>query len=459
MEIQEYLRIIRSRWWIIVLFAVLGGAVGGGVTALIPGQYEAKTQLFVSTTRGESVTEAYQNNLFAQERVRTYAGLANSAQVSQRVADELNDGLSAAEISAKVSAQPVKDTALLDITVVDRDAEQARSIAKSVANQLVRLVRELETPAVGGLAAAGVTIVDEAQLPQIKSSPSLVSNVVAGVAAGLLIGLVVAVARGIVDTRIHDGQALALAAGGRLLGTVRGNGIAADVLDLDDEYRQIRTVVKAANTQVLTVVSPEAGEGRTSVAANLALALAEGGHAVLLIDGDIAAPELASVLGLAATPDLMTVLQGQSLLEHSTQTWSAGVSVLVLDPASQGRRSWMASDSTSELIDAARATFHHIVIDSPPLSSSVYATVWAGISDGALFVGRAGRADRLRVAEAAQTVKAAGADVIGTVLTLRVHRRRGDKTGPHVDRAIREKWKQASGRRSSAHSQPANRSD
>ncbi len=124
MEIQEYLRIIRSRWWIIVLFALLGAAVGGGMTTLIPGQYEAKTQLFVSTTRGESVTEAYQNNLFAQERVRTYAGLANSAQVSQRVADQLHTDLSAADISAKVSAQPVKDTALLDIRVVDRDAER-----------------------------------------------------------------------------------------------------------------------------------------------------------------------------------------------------------------------------------------------------------------------------------------------------------------------------------------------
>lgn len=443
----------------IALFAVLGAVIGGGLTAFIHGQYEAKTQLFVATTRGESVTEAYQNNLFAQERVRTYAGLANSAQVSQRVADQLRNGLSAAEISAKVSAHPVKDTALLDISVVDGNAEQAYTLAKSVATQLVRLVRELETPAVGGLAAAGATIVDEAQLPQVKSSPSMASNIAAGVAAGLLVGLVVAVARGIADTRIHDGQALALAAGGRFLGAVTAKGIAGDVLDLDDEYRQIRTVVKAAHAQVLTVVSSDAGEGRTSLAVNLALALAEGGHAVLLIDGDIDAPELAPVLGLAARPDLMTVLQGQSQLEHSTQPWSAGVSVLVLDPGSQGRRSWMASDSTGELIDSARQSFHYVVIDSPPLLSSVYATVWAGISDGVLFVGRAGRADRRSVAKAAHTLKAAGSEIIGTVLTLRIHHRRGDKTGPHVDREIRGTHKHTSGRRLWAHSQPANLAD
>ena len=95
MEIREYGRILRAGWWIVALATVIGIAGGWAYTFFTTPQYQACARLFVTTEGGSSVGEAYQNNLFSQERVNSYAGLATSTQVAQRAVDQLQLGMSA----------------------------------------------------------------------------------------------------------------------------------------------------------------------------------------------------------------------------------------------------------------------------------------------------------------------------------------------------------------------------
>ncbi|MGV0801199.1 Wzz/FepE/Etk N-terminal domain-containing protein, partial [Mycolicibacterium elephantis] len=79
---MEYLRIFRRYWWLIVALTVVGAAGGYATTLLLTPEYQSTARLFVATQNGTSVTEAYQNNLFSQERVYSYADLASSEQVA-----------------------------------------------------------------------------------------------------------------------------------------------------------------------------------------------------------------------------------------------------------------------------------------------------------------------------------------------------------------------------------------
>jgi len=149
LEIKEYLRIFRRYWIAIVLLTILGAGIGYAtilpITAkLIPfideRQYQSTATLFVATQNGTSVSEAYQNNLFSQDRVNSYAGLATSEQVAARAVDQLKAPITPEQLRAKVSALPKEKTVLLDVKVKDPDPAKAQAYANAVADQLVNVV-------------------------------------------------------------------------------------------------------------------------------------------------------------------------------------------------------------------------------------------------------------------------------------------------------------------------------
>ena len=89
---------------------------------------------FVTTQSGTSVGDAYQNNLFSQERVVSYAGLATSEQVAACAVDQLKMPISPDELRSKITATPLPKTVLLDITVSDTDPVAAQTYANAVAD-------------------------------------------------------------------------------------------------------------------------------------------------------------------------------------------------------------------------------------------------------------------------------------------------------------------------------------
>lgn len=145
MGIGDYLRIVRRYWWVAVVVTLMGGGIGYALAATSVPMYESTARLFVSTQGGTSVGEAYQNNLFSQERVVSYAGLATSEQVAARAANQLKTGISTEELRSRISAHPVDKTVLLDIAVRDKDPATAQMYANAVSDQLVEVISELET--------------------------------------------------------------------------------------------------------------------------------------------------------------------------------------------------------------------------------------------------------------------------------------------------------------------------
>jgi capsular polysaccharide biosynthesis protein len=121
LAIGDYLRIFRRLWWVVLLATLIGVAVGYATSLFSTPQYSSTTRLFVTTQSGTSVGDAYQNNLFSQERVFSYAGLATSDQVAARAIDQLKAPLTVDELRAKITAVPLPQTVLLDVTATDPD--------------------------------------------------------------------------------------------------------------------------------------------------------------------------------------------------------------------------------------------------------------------------------------------------------------------------------------------------
>ena len=461
MGIGDYLRIVRRYWWVVLVVTVTGGGIGYGLAATSVPMYESTARLFVSTQGGTSVGEAYQNNLFSQERVVSYAGLATSEQVAARAANQLKSGIPAEELRSRISARPVDKTVLLDIAVKDRDPATAQMYANAVSDQLVEVISELETSRRGGSPAAGAVVVDDATYPQLPIGPTVLAQVLLGVAAGFAAGVVLTVLVGLLDTKLRRSAAVQTVTDSLLLTTLPADPgrSSVEVADVDaggpyaDRLAELCTNLQFARgargrrPHVLAVTGCGRGDGRTTVVIDLAAALTSSGYRVVVVDGDLGNPALATRLGLSADQQsaarrrgLSTVLAGHHDVSRVliSDAGGHGFSLVPAGPVPKASsRLWPAGDA-GEAIAALRDTFDYVLIDTPPLSASTEGAFVAGASDGAIVVVRLGRTRAPALRRAVAMLQATHTEIIGTVATfepghrreITAHRRRGEQTAP-----------------------------
>jgi capsular exopolysaccharide synthesis family protein len=444
LEIKEYLRIFARYWWVIVILTAVGAAIGWGTWQFTDREYQSTATLFVATQNGTTVTEAYQNNLFSQERVVSYAGLATSEQVAARAVDQLKAPISSEELRSKISAAPVPQTVLLNVSVTDADPTQAQTYANAVADQLVGLVSELETSRRGGTPAAGAVVVDEAAFPTSPQGLGMLIRIGLGAGGGLVLGIIVAILAGVLDRRVRGREPVEKSSGSLVIGALPFDPSRekVDVADLasDDVYaerlRELRTnlrFVVPANgddtPKVIAVTSPRPKDGRTTIAIDLAAALAESGRSVILVDADLRNPELADRLPLngpmrdgAGARGLSTVLVGEnSLVEAVISDVSVGnhsIAFLPAGPDSPRPGELWASERAEKLFDDLASGYDYVVIDTPPLDSYNDAAVVGALSDGALLLARIRKTTTSALRRAVQSLQAANVAVIGTVVTF-----------------------------------------
>jgi capsular exopolysaccharide synthesis family protein len=444
LEIMDYLRIFRRYWWLVVVLTIVGAAGGYVTTLFLTPDYQSTARLFVATQNGTSVTEAYQNNLFSQERVISYAGLATSEQVAARAVDQLKAPISPEDLRNKISAAPETKTVLLDVSVTDPNPAQAQTYANAVADQLVGLVSELETSRRGGSPAAGVVVVDEASYPTEATGLGFWTWLGLGAAIGLVVGIIAAVLWGIFDKRLRGRDSVEGTTGTNLIGALPSDSARPGeaVVDLDgnglyaERVRELRTNLRFAvppggrgPARSIAVTSPSSGEGRTTTAIDLAAALAESGRSVVLVEADLRNPVLADRLGIdgprrivAAERGVSTVLAGEHALPQALlgEIAVGGHSITLLPAGPKPPRPgelW-ANDQASALFEDLGRGFDYVVVDTPPLGTYADGTNIGALCDGVLILSRIGRTTSSALRRAIQSLSAANIKLIGPVATF-----------------------------------------
>ncbi|MGV0578305.1 Wzz/FepE/Etk N-terminal domain-containing protein [Mycolicibacterium elephantis] len=441
---MEYLRIFRRYWWLIVALTIVGAAGGYAATFLLTPEYQSTARLFVATQNGTSVTEAYQNNLFSQERVYSYADLASSEQVAARAVDQLKAPISAEELRSKVTALPGEKTVLLDVSVTDPDPTQAQTYTNAVADQLVGLVSELETSRRGGSPAAGLVVVDEASYPTAPTGLGVLTMIALGAVIGLVVGIVVAVLAGIIDKRLRGRDSVEGAVGTHLLGSLPSEPTRATttVVDLDgnglyaERVRELRTNLRFAvppgsgvPPRRIAVTSPSSADGRTTVAIDLAAALAESGRAVIVVDGDLRGADLADRLGLgdqrrarAMNRGVSTVIAGEHALPEAVigeiPVGAHAIALLPAGPKASRPGEMWANDRAAAMFEELARNFDYIVVDTPPLERYADGANIGALCDGAVLLARIGSTTGSALRRAIQALETANVALIGTVATF-----------------------------------------
>lgn len=409
MELKDYLRIFRTHWLGSVILVMLAVAAAAAFNVQQPKVYSANASGFVSAGASSDASLASVGDSLAKSRVISYVDLAKSRSVAKGVAKSMNLSIDPASLIGRISVEQPPDTVLLRITARESSPIGAQRLADAWVSALADEVQSVESPKGSGVSTLSLVPVESAELPSVPSSPNVPLNLALGLAVGLLLGAAYALIRSQLDRRLNSPEDVESRFQVAVAGAIpispflqRDSGrVALLVADrslvstsasfVREAFLKLRTNLQYMNvdnpTRVVVVTSPLPGDGKSTVAANLAEALAAAGGSVVLIDGDLRRPVVAESFGLVSGVGLTDVLAGQLTVEEALQEVSEIHNLHVL---SAGRippnpSELLGSESMARLL-AKLTESSTVVIDAPPLLPVTDAAVLTAISDGALIV-------------------------------------------------------------------------
>lgn len=432
MELKDYIRILRAGWILIVVMALVGVASAALFSILTKPQFKASAQVFVSTQSGGTVQDLVQGSTFTQQRVKTYAGLVSTPIVLLPVISNLHLSMTADELAKSVSATAPLDTTLIQISVTDPDPVTAANLANGISESLTNVVQKIESTGAQS-AQVKLTRVQEAEVPSAPGTPNVPINVGLGLFVGLVLGFGAAVLRHTLDNRVRGEKDIEVISPAPILG-----GIAFDpkapkrpLIVQDDPrspraeaFRALRTNLQFIDAggdgaRSFVITSAMQSEGKSSTASNLAIALDDAGHKVIVVDADLRRPKIAQYMGLEGAVGLTDLLIGRADMDDAVQQWGRGnLHVLPAGSVPPNPSELLGSAKMHALVERLENEFDYVLFDAPPLLPVTDAAVLSKATGGAILAVAAGRTHRNQLKSAVTALDNVGVRLYGFVLTM-----------------------------------------
>ncbi len=278
-----------------------------------------------------------------------------------------------------------------------------------------------------------VNVLEMAQPDPIAVEPDQAKIMFQALLAGLALGVGLGWLRDITDQRLRSADEIKAVVNLPILGVVphiqhartpslRGMQLHNDPMsDVAEAYRTIRTAVyfgvPHGTAKTLLVTSPAPGDGKTTLASNLAIAMAQAGNKILLVDADFRKPMQHKIFELEKKIGLSSVLAGEADLAHAIhKTAVNGLEVLPCGPIPANPSEILNSQMFADVLSDLVTRYDHVVIDSPPVMPVTDARILAASCDCTILALRAEKSTRKSAVYARDTLRAVGSRILGVVV-------------------------------------------
>jgi capsular exopolysaccharide synthesis family protein len=286
-----------------------------------------------------------------------------------------------------------------------------------------------------------ITVVENAAPSGIPVEPDKASIGFYSLLIGLIGGVGLAFAREYTDQRLRSADEIKMALGLPILGMVphiqhartasqRGTQLHLDPMsDVAESYRTVRTAIYFGNphgvAKTLLITSPAPGDGKTTLASNLAIAMAQAGNRILLLDADFRKPMQHKIFEVQKRTGLSSVLAGEVTLEEAIQeTPVQGLHVLPCGPIPANPSEILNSQTFADVLDELTGRYDHVLLDSPPVMPVTDARILAASCDATVLALRAEKSTRKGAIYARDVLRSVGSRILGVVVND-VPRRKG----------------------------------
>ena len=310
----------------------------------------------------------------------------------------------------------------IQYSIYQREADTNRQLYDAL------LQRYKEVGIAGSVGTSNIAMVEPAKVPGGPSSPNVQRNIGLALLLGVILAALAVFALEQIDERIRDPHDVALALGLPLLGSVPRvaddptSELRVASSELAESYFSIRTVLAFATSHGLpksiVLTSAQAGEGKSTSALALALAIGRTGRRVLLVDADLRSPSAHHLVGSANDKGFSNLLAGDDDYRALIKSADMGsVSVLPAGPTPPSAAELLGSDRLKHVLDMLQQDFDHLVIDAPPVLGLADAPLLARAVEGSVFIIEAERTGATLARHAVNRLRAVNSHVLGVVIT------------------------------------------
>jgi succinoglycan biosynthesis transport protein ExoP len=308
--------------------------------------------------------------------------------------------------------------------VLKREAETSRELFSAIVKRIKEqgITQDIKT--------VTVWVIEKAEVPGSPAKPNKFKNIFLGLVIGLIGGIGLAFFVEYLDNTVKGAEDIEQRFDVPVLGVIelldKQKGQADDIVlrhphaNISENYRAIRTSIMLSTADkppkhiLVTSISPQ--EGKTTTAVNLSAILAQSGHNVLLIDGDLRKPRLRRIFGIEADTGLSTYLAGTSGIDFFTPKGVEHLQIIPSGPVPPNPSELIGSKHMQDLIVSLEKQFDFIVWDSPPLFSVAESLVLSKMMSGTIIVARAGKTTYKELERGIKSVRDIEARILGIVI-------------------------------------------
>jgi polysaccharide biosynthesis transport protein len=423
-QVDRYVAVLVRWGWFVLLCAIIGAGSAYAVAKTRPALFRATTLLLVHDR--SPTGDPYTSVLASNQLVQTYVNLIQTSPVLDPAARQVG-GISSQQLGSHLHvSNPGISTQIIQVQVDDRNPGRAAQLTNAVAASFIAALK--------GAGSSTVSVFQTAVPPTQPVRPSRVLYAAIGGLAGLLLAAGLVLFLESLDDRIRNAEDVARATDLATLGALSDERTTPLLTTdgrsyLGETFRALRTNLAFATlgTPVSTIVvtSAMAGEGKTTVATNLAASFAADGKRVLLIDADLRRPSIHERLDLPNDKGLTQCLLHGELNVASMSArmlqWPS-LWVLTSGPLPPDPTAMLASASMRQLIQRLLPSnelvgqLDMVVIDTPPVVGCVDAAVLAASASATLLVVNTKRCHEDHLVQAHRALTQVRARIAGVVL-------------------------------------------
>lgn len=443
MTLEDLWKLTRRQFLVIAIGALIGLLLAFGWMMLQPKVYTATAAGYVTAGGGQSIGESYSSQTLAQQKAQAYVTLFTNRRVTEAVIKDLSLDTTPQELAGRITATVPAEGVSISVTAAGSTPEEARDIADAVVKAAAQEAKRIEEsgPSRQTVGADGKTrtVKSQAQvliepnesalLPSSPSSPNPTRILPIGLFLGLLLGYGVAAIRHHNDTKVrHVDDVEAVTGTGVLgvlpqskdLGSERGEARRSKAFHEREALRKLRTNLRFVDVdnqpRSIVVTSANQGEGKSTVASNLATVLAESGEQVVLVDADLRRSAVARAFDLDGSVGLSEVLAGTIPLTDALQTTDVPGLQILAGGATPPNPSELLGSHRMEALIADLSGKHFVILDAPPLLPVTDAALLTRSADGAVLVVAAGSTHKEALERATASLRAVDGKVLGAIL-------------------------------------------
>ena len=431
-DLTKLIVFVLKRCWLIVLCTELGfAAMYIRTTRFMPDTYTASGTMYVNNGSPNIVNYQYTNTSDLDSAVKlidTYLIVVKSEKVMKAVAEQLaNDypGIEAKYIAATLSMASVSKTGVASVRSTTNDPKMSRDIVNAVLeaapDEIIRVVE-----------AGNIEIIDYAVAPLLPDDRGAFQKGMLGAMAGALIACCVLLVLFLMNQRITDTKDLTENYTPPVLASIQrvneDKEKASDFLltntkdmEIVENYAKLRMnllyTLVGKETQTVVITSAVAGEGKSTIAANLAISCAMSEKKILLIDGDLRRASQSCIFELNDnSKGLSEILVGNSIWQDVIlKNIKGNVDLLPAGHFPPNPAELLGSSEMLSLLRELEGKYDLVFLDMPPINIVSDPLVLSNYVAGCIFVTRQDYSDHREIRKALIEAELAGMNVLGFV--------------------------------------------